>query len=114
MKLLFDQNISYRIISKLSTTYSDVFAIKELHLENSKDIEIWNYSKTNDFTLVTFDSDFFDLATLYGHPPKIVWLRLGNISTGELTMYLENKYSIIKEFIESPQYNEISCLELTR
>lgn len=30
------------------------------------------------------DSDFRQLAFLYGPPPKVIWLRVGNASTADL------------------------------
>ena len=112
MKLLFDQNISHRIISKIKTVYHNAYSIKEVELDDAKDKQIWDFAKANNFSIVTFDADFADLATLYGHPPKIIWLRIGNISTTDLSLFLENKYSLISEFINNPLYEELSCLEL--
>lgn len=79
MKLLFDQNISFRIVKKLEDVFPEAKQVAQLNLYNSSDIEIWNFAKENDFAIVTFDSDFIDISTLKGHPPKIVWLRYGNI-----------------------------------
>lgn len=113
MKLLFDQNISHRIISKIKTVYQNAYSVKELQLDDSADKQIWDFAKANNFSIVTFDSDFYDLSTLYGHPPKIVWLRVGNISTTDLSLFLENKYSLISDFIDNSLSEELSCLELT-
>lgn len=59
--LLFDQNISHRIISLLEDTYNNVGQVRILGLENKTDIEIWNYAKNNNYCIVTFDSDFINL-----------------------------------------------------
>ena len=112
MKFLFDQNISHRIVSKIKTVYKNAYSVKDLHLQNSKDKQLWDFAKATNFTIITFDSDFADLATLYGHPPKIIWLRIGNISTNDLSLFLENKHSIISEFINNPLYKDLACLEL--
>jgi predicted nuclease of predicted toxin-antitoxin system len=39
------------------------------------DRSIWEFARKNDFTIVTFDEDFYELVNLYGVPPKIIWLR---------------------------------------
>ncbi len=114
MKLLFDQNISNRLVAKITHLFSDAKQVKDLKLENATDKQIWEYAKSKKFTIVTFDSDFYDLSTLYGHPPKIIWLRLGNISTNDLSIFMESKSQIITEFINNEEYNNISCLELIR
>ncbi len=61
MKILFNQNISFRIIKSLKEVWPDVKQVRELGLENKTDREIWNFARENGFAIVTFDSDFFDL-----------------------------------------------------
>jgi predicted nuclease of predicted toxin-antitoxin system len=61
MKLLFDQNISHRLINRIQDILSHSHQVRELNLENATDKEIWEYAKENGFTIVTFDADFYDL-----------------------------------------------------
>lgn len=78
MKLLFDQNISFRAVNQITKLFPFSKQVRELNLENMSDTMIWNYAKSSDYTIVSFDADFYDLVTLYGHPPKVIWLRIGN------------------------------------
>jgi predicted nuclease of predicted toxin-antitoxin system len=112
VSLLFDQNISFRIISKIASNFPTAKQVRQLDIENFSDIEIWQYAKQNNFTIVTFDADFFDLSNFKGHPPKIIWLRFGNTKTDFLADIINSKSSIIKDFIDSVPYSEISCLEI--
>lgn len=112
MKLLFDQNISYKIIAKLSGHFPDSIHVREAKLQESSDREIWEFAKTNSFTIVTYDSDFSNLVSIMGHPPKVVWIKSGNNSTDFLTNLLMTHADIIKEFISSREYESIGCLEL--
>ena len=112
MKILFDQNISFRIINKINHLYPEAKQVRELGLENSTDIEIWNFANLNGFTIITFDSDFFDISNIKGHPPKIIWLRTGNTTTKNIIEILQLKKEIIIDFISNPLYSEISCLEI--
>ena len=64
--------------------------------------------------LLSFDSDFFDLANLYGHPPKIIWLRTGNRKTNEIAELLISKSEIILDFLSNPIYKELSCIEIDK
>lgn len=114
MKLLFDQNISFRIAKSIQSTFPNSIQVRQAGMENASDKQIWDFAKNNSYSLVTFDSDFSSFATLYGHPPKIVWLRTGNINTEELIKFLEAHSDIITEFLVSPAYAEIACLELAR
>lgn len=112
MKLLFDQNISYRLINKIKHLYQDVIQVREAGLENLSDIEIWEYAKKDNFTIVTFDADFYEINILKGQPPKIIWLRTGNTSTNNLIKLLEDNYELICEFVLNESYKDIGCIEI--
>lgn len=112
MKLLFDQNISFRIISKIEANFPEAKQVRQLGIENYSDVEIWKYAKENKFTIVTFDADFFDLSNFKGYPPKIIWLRFGNTKTDFLADIINSRNAIIKDFISSAAYSEIACLEI--
>jgi|SRR6478735_8336036 len=101
MNLLFDQNISYRVIRKINDLFPEARQVRELHLENSADISIWEYARKNNFCIVTFDSDFIDLSALKGFPPKIIWLRIGNTSTDIIAEKLRSEHRNILEFLSN-------------
>ena len=86
--------------------------MNEVGLENSSDSEIWEFARNNNLVIVTFDSDFYDLSVIKGIPPKIIWLRIGNTSTTNIAKVLNDNQDLIKEFIQSPDYKELSCLEI--
>jgi len=108
MKLLFDQNISFRLIKLISDFYPNAKQVRELGLENATDNEIFEYAKKNNYSIVTFDSDFFDLNILKGFPLKIIWIRTGNTTTKNLEIILKNKYELIKSFM----LEDFGCLEI--
>ncbi len=83
-----------------------------MNLENKTNLEIWNFAKQNGYTIVTFDADFYDLVSLYGHPPKIVWLRLGNASTQKLIEVIQSHASIISSFLSDSIYSNHAYLEI--
>ncbi len=108
MKLLFDQNISFRLVKLISDLFPDSKQVRELELENSTDFEIFEYAKRNDYAIVTFDSDFCDLNIIKGFPPKIIWIRTGNTTTKNLENLLRLKYNLIKLFL----IEDYGCLEI--
>ncbi len=81
MRLLFDQNLSYRLCKALAGDFRDSSQVHLLGLEHADDRVIWNFARTNGFVLVSQDSDFADLAALWGPPPQVIWLRCGNQPT---------------------------------
>lgn len=58
MKLLFDQNISYRILKKVEDLFSYLIYSSKVVLNGNSDKEIRSYCKINNYTIVTFDGDF--------------------------------------------------------
>ena len=50
-------------------------------LDTATDRSIWEFAKQNGFTIVSQDADFAELASLFGPPPKVIWLRCGNQRT---------------------------------
>ncbi len=110
MKLLFDQNISFRIIKQLENSFPESKHVNQVGLENSTDAAIWDFARINSFIIVTFDADFYDLALLMGVPPKIIWLRIGNASTLAIVNILMKNKTLIKEFALIENNNV--CLEI--
>ncbi|UCS92161.1 DUF5615 family PIN-like protein [Echinicola marina] len=112
MKVLFDQNVSFRIVNLLKDNYPEVKQVRLLGLENASDLKIWEYAKENDYTIITFDADFYELANIKGHPPKIIWLRMGNTTTKSIAEKMISMQSVITDFILSDDQEEIACLEI--
>ncbi len=84
----------------------------QLGLTNATDREIWEYARKDDLAIVTFDADFYDLVTFFGHPPKVIWLRTGNRSTANLAKVLNDRAYLIQAFLISEGDQDIACLEI--
>ncbi len=102
-RLLLDQNLSFKICKGIKDIFLEIKHVSDLKLEGCSDIDIWNYSKSNNYCIVTFDSDFIDISVLNGFPPKIIWLRIGNSSTDGIIQILKSNHLIIKEFLLSTE-----------
>ena len=109
MKLLLDENLSRRIVPFLQSDYPGSTQIALLGMERANDREVWQYAKENGYVIVTKDSDFYDLSLLYGPPPKIVWLKTGNVTKSAVTHLLLNNRETIQSLLAQ---NEISCVEI--
>ncbi len=114
MKLLFDQNISFRITKKLQSYYFGCLHVSDCGLNDCEDSDIWEYAKKENLAIVTFDADFYDISIINGHPPKIIWIRTGNLTTDEIAQLLISNQKIIEPFLHDPELSEIACLELER
>ena len=109
MKLLFDQNLFFRLVKKLEFYFPDSAHIRLLAMDEDDDRLIWQYARDNGYTVVTQDGDFEILSQLYGFPPKVIWLRCGNTATTNILNLLITNYDLLKAFGED---DLIACLEL--
>lgn len=109
MKLLFDQNISHRLLNLIQDILPESKQVRELGLENQSDKQIWEYAKENEYSIVTFDADFYDFSLVWGHPPKIIWIRTSNQTTKNVEEILRKFMSTMQEFLKD---NDLACLEI--
>ncbi len=100
MKLLFDANLSPRLVSRLADLFPASTHVRDIGLKAADDPLVWDYARANDFMIVSKDADMHDLSLLYGNPPKVIWLRLGNCSTSEAENLLRRECDAIKVFYE--------------
>lgn len=84
MKLLFDENLSFKLSAKMQDVFPGSKHVRDLRLEQVSDIKIWEFSKRENFVIVTKDADFNDLSVMLGYPPYIVWLRTGNARVSQI------------------------------
>ena len=98
MKLLFDQNLSPKLTLNFDEYFEDVKHVQDLGLDRAEDDEILQYARSNSFTIVTKDSDFGDLISIFGFPPKIIWIRRGNCSIKEIITLLKENLDRIRSF----------------
>lgn len=111
MKLLFDENLSFRLAHSLAALFPGSEHVQDCQLDSADDAQIWNYGQANGFTLVSEDSDFYDRSVLLGSPPKVIWLKVGNCSTNTIESLLRKAHAGIATFIDE---DFETCLILTR
>ena len=102
MRLLFDHNLSPGLVRRLIDLYPDSSHVFLVGLDRASDMAVWTYAQTNDYIIVTKDSDFSDVSVLRGFPPKVIWLRLGNCTTSDVERTLRRGYVAIDVFATDP------------
>jgi len=108
VRLLLDENLSRRIVPLIAPHYSRSSQVALLGLEQASDVDIWAYARQHDFVIVTKDSDFVDLSTLYGQPPKIILLKTGNQTWRATAQTLIDQ----RESLESALIVTNACIDL--
>lgn len=84
MKLLFDQNLSPRLVALLADLFPESSHVREAGLPRATDEVVWRFALERGLAIVTKDSDFQERSQIAGSAPKIIWIRRGNCSTEDI------------------------------
>ena len=98
MKLLLDENLSPRLVQALQSLYPGSVHAREVGLETAGDEAVWAYAAANDLAIVSKDADFLQRSLLFGHPPKVIWIRRGNCSTTQIEALLRDHHYEVQAF----------------
>jgi predicted nuclease of predicted toxin-antitoxin system len=103
LKLLFDHNISHKLVPRVVDIFPDSTQTRLLNLSRTNDPQLWLIAKTHGFVFVTKDKDVAELAILRGAPPKVLWLRVGNCKTTVIERVLRANFDAIARLVEDPE-----------
>jgi predicted nuclease of predicted toxin-antitoxin system len=109
VRLLFDEQISEHLVSDLSDVYPGSTHVLTLGLGGARDRVLWDRAAADRLTIVTKDEDFHSLSVLLGPPPKVIWIRLGNCTTADVSRLLRFRREEIQAFLD---HGEAAFLEL--
>ena len=101
MKLLLDQNLSRRLLNDIDAEFKGARHVADFDMSAADDESVWRFAADNGFVIISKDSDFFHKALLRGHPPKVIYLRVGNCSSCHIRSLLLGNTLIITEFIDN-------------
>lgn len=100
--LLFDQNLSPRLVERLADIYPGSIHVSTVGLSKALDKAVWEHARQYDYMVVTKDADFSELGLLLGFPPKVIWIRRGNCSTQDMETLLRDSYEAISALSDDP------------
>lgn len=99
MKLLFDENLSHRLVERLADLFPGSSHVRLVGLESAEDPKVWELAVQDNYVIVSKDSDMHDRSLLFGFPPKVIWVRLGNCSTRQVEDLIRREFSKLSEFV---------------
>lgn len=102
MRLLFDHKVSPGLVRSLASLYPASTHVRDIGLHTADDEVVWAHAAQHGLVIVSKDSDFHQRSFLRGHPPKVVWLRLGNCSTVDIEALLRRHHADLLAFEEDP------------
>ena len=109
MKLLLDQNLSFRLLVLLEPAFPGSTQVARIGLDRADDARIWSFARDNGFHIVTKDSDFFERSLIHGFPPRVIWLKLGKASNRGVAAVLAGALASIRDFLLE---SDAACLEI--
>jgi predicted nuclease of predicted toxin-antitoxin system len=111
MKLLLDANISRRIVPEMADLFGECAHVNTIGLPiPPTDTQIWDFAKKHGCIIVTQDSDFLHFFEAKGYPPKVILLRMGNMTKDDMSSILRQS----KQLIEDLQTSRHGLLEIVR
>lgn len=108
MKLLFDHNLSPRLVPRLADLFPGSEHMHTLVLDRTSDEDVWRYARQHNFVIATKDADFSEMSLLRGFPPKIVWIRIGNCTTQQVEDLLRSHHEEIDRMNDDPECGILS------
>lgn len=109
MRLLFDQNLSFKLCNSLTDHFPGSAQVGRIGLGSADDRQVWDAAEAGGFTLVSQDSDFAEMVLHRGPPPKVIWLRCGNRPTAFVADLMRQHANTIATF--EADANAV-CLEI--
>jgi predicted nuclease of predicted toxin-antitoxin system len=101
LKLLFDEMLPPSLVKRLADLFQDATHVRTLGLKQRPDADVWQRAKELGYTIVTKDKDFANLSLVWGSPPKVIFLQLGNCSVEQIENRLRSGAVLISEFVAS-------------
>ena len=103
MRFLFDENLSPDLVRLLSDLFPESVHVRDVDLKSADDPVVWQYAKENPLIIVSKDSDLHQRSFVFGPPPKLIWVRLGNCSTSDVERLLRRNFDAITIFEEDSE-----------
>ena len=107
MKFLLDENISKRIIHLIQADLKQVDHLLSNQtglIAPISDHAVWKFAKEQGYHILTRDEDFIKLSLLYGLPPKVICLNIGNTTNQQLAEIIIRNSEKIKQFVNQEEY----------
>jgi len=102
VKLLFDQNLSPRLVDRLADAFPQSTHVANLGLGSSPDMDVWEHAAGEGYVIVARDADFAELSLLRGAPPKVIWIRRGDCTTGDIERVLRDNAGMAEQLGGDP------------
>ncbi|MEE9396208.1 MAG: DUF5615 family PIN-like protein [Methylococcales bacterium] len=108
-----DENISSKLVKFFTKYFPESSHIDFLQMQGTTDTSIWEYALAENYIIVSKDNDFRQRSFLFGSPPKVIWLSVGNEGTEIIKELILKNIQVIKNFSQDPT-ESLLVLEIGR
>jgi len=102
-EILIDEN--------LPETLQHIFGPSAVHVsslgQRMSDHQLWTRGRANNSIIVTKDADFFERLAIEGPPPKIIWVRTGNLRRIDLEGMLARVWHEVSVLLNNADLIEV-------
>jgi predicted nuclease of predicted toxin-antitoxin system len=98
-----DENLSPQLVRRVEDLFPGSSHVRSEGLMQAPDMSIWEFAKTNGYSIITADSDFYDLAVAFGPPPKVIWLRGCDYPTAAAEGLIRGQAIRIADFLQDAE-----------
>lgn len=102
MTLLIDENLPATMVGEFCE-----FVHASSLGKRPTDDELWELAKSRDMVILTKDTDFFNRMVSEGPPPKVVWLRVGNMRRRDLERFFRECWPSISKLLSNNDLIEV-------
>jgi len=102
VQFLIDENLSPRLEEALRKDFPGSVHVEKLGFLGADDTTLWNEARARGLAILTKDDDFNARSIIYGAPPKVVHLRVGNAGTERVVDVLIRNAARINAFGDEP------------
>lgn len=103
MRLLLDENVSWRLAAYLRPHCAAVLHVRDVGLDESPDTSIWRYAKQHGYDVLTKDEDFVRLVLAEGFPPRVVAVQNAQVPVRQLADFLLARLPQVEAFLGEQQ-----------
>jgi predicted nuclease of predicted toxin-antitoxin system len=111
VKLLFDENLSHKLVGRLDDLFAGSSHAATEGLLRSPDTVVWEHAKAHGFTIVTADADFYEMAATFGPPPKVIWLRRCDYPAAIAEQLIRTQAIRVAEFLRDPDQGVLILMQ---
>jgi predicted nuclease of predicted toxin-antitoxin system len=101
VKFLVDANLPPRLCVWLRSRRHEAEHLADLNLLTATDTQIWRRGSVENLVIFSKDADFYERALLFGAPPQVVHVAVGNCSNDLLFDVLDSEWHDIEQALSS-------------